>query len=335
VTSSATNPGVAAAPLTVDVHIGPGDRRQALERDVLAGLTGTEKRLPPVWFYDERGSLLFDEITRLPEYYPTRAEREILRRHAPEIVKQAGVATLVELGSGTSEKTRLLLDAMSEAGLLERFVPFDVSEEVLTAAAAEIGSTYECAVHAVVGDFHRHLGALPEAADGRLVVFLGSTIGNLDPGERRRFLFDLDTVMTVDDHLLLGTDLVKDTGRLVAAYDDAAGVTAEFNLNVLSVLNAELDGDLDPGRFDHIARWNEDGSWIEMRLRAREEHDAHLGALALDVHFEEGEELHTEISAKFRPEQVAEELHAAGFVVEQTWTDPDDDFLLTLARPYC
>jgi L-histidine N-alpha-methyltransferase len=321
--------------IEIEVHLPEGGTWAGLAEDVREGLSSPFKEIPPKYFYDDRGSELFERITELPEYYPTRAEREILRLHAPEIVKQAGVATLVELGSGTSEKTRLLLDAMSEAGLLERFVPFDVSEEVLTAAAAEIGSTYECAVHAVVGDFHRHLGALPEAADGRLVVFLGSTIGNLDPGARRRFLFDLDTVMTVDDHLLLGTDLVKDTGRLVAAYDDAAGVTAEFNLNVLSVLNAELDGDLDPGRFDHVARWNEDGSWIEMRLRAREEHDAHLGALALDVHFDEGEELHTEISAKFRPEQVADELHAAGFVVEQTWTDPDDDFLLTLARPYC
>ncbi|HEY6531842.1 MAG TPA: L-histidine N(alpha)-methyltransferase, partial [Acidimicrobiales bacterium] len=325
----------ASPPLTVDVHIGPGDRRRALEHDVLTGLTGPAKRLPPVWFYDERGSILFDAITRLPEYYPTRAEREILRRHAGDIVERAGAGTLVELGSGTSEKTRLLLDAMSEAELLQRFVPFDVSEEVLTAAAAEIGTTYDCAVHAVVGDFHRHLGAVPDAADGRLVVFLGSTIGNLDPAERRRFLFDLDAVMTIDDHLLLGTDLVKDTERLVAAYDDAAGVTAEFNRNVLSVLNAEFDGDLEPARFDHVARWNEQESWIEMHLRATEAHDAHLAGLGLDLHFDDGEELHTEISSKFRPEQVADELHAAGFVVEEAWTDPDGDFLLTLARPYC
>ena len=214
-------------------------------------------------------------------------------------------------------------------------MPFDVSEEVLTAAAAEIGATYGCAVHAVVGDFHRHLGAVPDAGDGRVVAFLGSTIGNLDPAERRRFLFDLDAVMTIDDHLLLGTDLVKDTDRLLAAYDDAAGVTAEFNRNVLSVLNAGLDGDLEPDRFDHVARWNAQESWIEMRLRARDAHVAHLGALGLDVHFAEGEELLTEISSKFRPEQVADELGAAGFVVEQTWTDPDGDLLVTLARPYC
>jgi L-histidine N-alpha-methyltransferase len=322
------------ADLTVEVHIGPDDRREALERDVREGLTAERKQLPPVWFYDERGSLLFDEITRLPEYYPTRAEREILRLHAAEIVQRAGTGTLVELGSGTSEKTTLLLDAMQAAGLLDRFVPFDVSEEVLTAAAADIGASYGVPVHAVVGDFHRHLGELPDD-DPRLVAFLGSTIGNLDPTQRRRFLFDLDTAMTRDDRLLLGTDLVKDPARLVAAYDDAQGVTAEFNRNVLSVLNAELAGDFEPERFDHVAVWDQDRSWIEMRLRAREAHEVRLGDLDLEVRFGEGEELHTEISAKFRPEQVAAELHDAGFVVEGSWTDPAGDFLLTLARPYC
>jgi L-histidine Nalpha-methyltransferase len=319
--------------VTVEVHVGPDDRRTALERDVRAGLTAPQKALPPVWFYDERGSILFDEITRLPEYYPTRAEREILRRHAPEIVALAGASTLVELGSGTSEKTRLLLDAMQEMGLLDRFVPFDVSEEILTSAAAEIGETYGCAVHAVVGDFHRHLGRIPTDGDGRLVAFLGSTIGNLDPTQRRRFLGDLDGAMTRDDRLLLGTDLVKDPARLVAAYDDAAGVTAAFNRNVLAVLNAELDGDFVPDAFDHVALWDPENAWIEMRLRATEEQVVTLGALDLQVAFASGEELHTEISSKFRVEQVAEELALAGFVVEGTWLDPEADFLLTLARP--
>jgi len=321
--------------LTVEVHVGPDDRRDALERDVRAGLTAGQKRLPPVWFYDERGSILFDEITRLPEYYPTRAEREILRRYAPEIVAVAGAGTLVELGSGTSEKTRLLLDAMQDMGLLDLFVPFDVSEEILTTAATEIGDVYGCAVHAVVGDFHRHLATIPAGDGGRLVAFLGSTIGNLDPAQRRRFLFDLDTTMTTADRLLLGTDLVKDPARLVAAYDDAAGVTAAFNRNVLAVLNAELDGDFDPDAFAHVALWDPDNAWIEMRLRADEAHVVTLGALGLDVRFEAGEDLHTEISSKFRPDQVESELHEAGFVVEGTWTDPDGDFLLTLARPYC
>lgn len=319
--------------VTVEVHLGPDDRRDALERDVRAGLTGPQKALPPVWFYDERGSALFDEITRLPEYYPTRAEREILRRHAPEIVALAGSSTLVELGSGTSEKTRLLLDAMRDMGLLERFVPFDVSEEVLTVAAAEIGESYGCAVHAVVGDFHRHLGRVPTDGDGRLVAFLGSTIGNLDPAQRRRFLADLDGAMTSDDRLLLGTDLVKDPARLVAAYDDAAGVTAAFNRNVLAVLNAELEGDFVPDAFEHVVLWDPHNSWIEMRLRSTEAQVVRIGALGLEVGFASGEELHTEISSKFRVEQVAEELEVAGFVVEGTWLDPAGDFLLTLARP--
>ena len=318
--------------MTLEVHVGPDDRRVALERDARSGLTAARKALPPVWFYDERGSLLFDEITRLPEYYPTRAEREILRRHAPEIVALAGTSTLVELGSGTSEKTRLLLDAMQSMGLLDRFVPFDVSEEILTSAATEIGDTYGCAVHAVVGDFHRHLDRIPTADDGRLVAFLGSTIGNLDPAQRRRFLDDLAGSMTTDDRLLIGTDLVKDPARLVAAYDDAAGVTAEFNRNVLAVLNAELDGDFVPEAFEHVALWDPENAWIEMRLRATVAQVVHLGALDLDVRFESGEELHTEISSKFHVEQVAEELGGSGFVVEGTWQDPDGDFLLTLAR---
>jgi L-histidine N-alpha-methyltransferase len=319
--------------VTVEVHVGPDDRRRALERDVRAGLTAPQKSLPPVWFYDERGSLLFDEITRLPEYYPTRAEREILALHAPEIVALAGTPTLVELGSGTSEKTRLLLDAMQSMELLDRFVPFDVSEEILTSAAAEIGATYGCDVHAVVGDFHRHLDTIPVDGDGRLVAFLGSTIGNLDPDQRCRFLADLAASMTADDRLLLGTDLVKDPVRLVAAYDDAAGVTARFNRNVLTVLNAELDGDFEPEAFEHVALWDPHRAWIEMRLRAVEAQHVRLEVLDLEVSFDEGEELHTEISSKFRPEQVTEELAVAGFVVEGTWHDPAGDFQLTLARP--
>ncbi len=320
--------------LTIDIHLAPDDRRRSMERDVRVGLTGAVKTLPPVWFYDERGSILFDEITRLPEYYPTRAEREILANHAEEIVKLAGAATLVELGSGTSEKTRLLLDAMASTGTLERFVPFDVSEEVLRSAAIDIAGAYGCEVHAVVGDFHRHLGELPEGGP-RLVAFLGSTIGNLDPSQRRRFLFDLDAAMTVEDRLLVGTDLVKERSRLVAAYDDAAGVTAEFNRNVLAVLNAELGADFDLDQYEHVAVWDETQSRMEMRLRARCAQTVRIPSLELDVTFAAGEELHTEISSKFRAEQVATELSASGFVVEDTWTDPAGDFLLTLARPYC
>ena len=320
--------------LTVDVHLPPDHRRAAMAADAESGLTASPKTLPPVWFYDERGSELFDEITRLPEYYPTRAERTILRAHADEIVQVAGADVLVELGSGTSDKTRLLLDAMSGAGTLQQFVPFDVSEEMLRHAAAEIMTTYEIPVHAIVGDFHRHLGTIPRGGR-RLVAFLGSTIGNLDPAQRRRFLFDLDATLDYDDWLLLGTDLVKDRARLVAAYDDAAGVTAAFNRNVLGVLDRELGAHFELDTFEHVARWNDEDRWIEMRLRSTRDQTIAIDDLALKVHFERGEEMRTEIAAKFTEEQVREELWESGFVVETSWTDPDGDFLLTLAHPYC
>jgi L-histidine N-alpha-methyltransferase len=314
----------------VDVHVAPGERQAALERDVRCGLIATPKTLPPVWFYDERGSRLFDEITRLPEYYLTRAERSILDAAAGAIVEAAGADTLVELGSGTSEKTRLLLDAMADRGALRRFVPFDVSEEVLREAAASISAAYGVEVWAVVGDFHRHLDRLP-GGGRRLVAFLGSTIGNLTPDERERFLADLRATMEPGDSLLIGHDLVKDRRRLVAAYDDAAGVTADFNRNVLRVLNAELDGDFVPEAFDHVALWDEANAWIEMRLRSRTDQIVTLRALDLEVPFAASEDLRTEISAKFRAEQIDAELRAAGFEPRQRWTDPSDDFALTLS----
>ena len=320
--------------LTVDVHLAPNARRTRLERDVRAGLTAPEKVLPPVWFYDERGSLLFDEITRLPEYYLTRAERSILEACSKEIVATAQADTLVELGSGTSEKTRLLLDAMAANGGLQRFVPFDVSEEMLRAAAADISGIYGIEVCAVVGDFHEHLAGIP--SDGRrIVAFLGSTIGNFTPDQRRRFLFDLDSVLGFGDWLLLGTDLVKDRDRLLAAYNDRAGLTAEFNRNVLRVLNAELGAHFDPVLFEHVARWNEEHRWIEMRLRSTVDQEVRIDELDMMVPFARDEDLLTEICSKFTPAQIEEELWQSGFVVEQTWTDPRGDFQLTLARPYC
>ena len=320
------------AAVLVDVHLLSSERAAALEADVRAGLTATPKSLPPVWFYDERGSQLFDEITRLPEYYLTRAEHTILSAHASEIAARCQADRLVELGSGTSEKTRILLDAMQHVGLLQGFVPFDVSEEILREAAADIATHYQVEVHAVVGDFHRHLRDIPD--DGRrLVAFLGSTIGNLTPAKRKRFFDDLASTMTSDEWLLIGTDLVKDRARLLAAYDDSQGVTAEFNRNVLAVLNRELDGNFDPAAFDHVAVWNEGERWIEMRLRARAPQQVSLRALDLEVSFAAGEDLLTEISAKFTPQQVRDELAASGFVAEESWTDPDGDFLLTLAHP--
>lgn len=316
----------------VDVHLGPDDLRQGLETDVRAGLTASPKELPPKYFYDDRGSELFDEITRLPEYYPTRAERTILERHADDLAVRCGADTLVELGSGTSEKTRLLLDALARAGSLERFVPFDVSEATLRAAADAVASEYGVGVHAVVGDFERHLDRIPRGGR-RMVAFLGSTIGNLTPAARSAFLATIADGLGPDDTFLLGTDLVKDPDRLVAAYDDAAGVTAAFNRNVLHVVNRSLHADFDPDAFTHVAVWNADAEWIEMWLRSETAATVRVRDLDLTVAFGAGEAIRTEISAKFRPAGVVAELGAAGLVVEATWTDPAGDFALTLARP--
>jgi L-histidine N-alpha-methyltransferase len=318
--------------IRVDVHVEPGDAARALEADVRRGLTASPKTLPPKWFYDDRGSELFDAITRLPEYYPTRTERSILLEHAVDVAERTRADTLVELGSGTSEKTRVLLDALAKEGTLTRFVPFDVSEATLRASAAQIAREYPgVAVHAVVGDFERHLGELP--TDGRrLVAFLGGTIGNLDPTGRAAFYREVAAGLAPGDALLLGTDLVKDLDRLVAAYDDAAGVTAEFNRNVLHVINRELDANFVPEAFAHVARWNADAEWIEMWLRAEGAQRVHVGALGLDVAFADDEAVRTEISAKFRPAGVRAELAAAGLELVEWWTDPAGDFALSLAR---
>ncbi|GAB7067847.1 L-histidine N(alpha)-methyltransferase [Mycobacterium hodleri] len=303
----------------------------ALRRDVRDGLTASPKTLPPKWFYDAAGSDLFDQITRLPEYYPTRAEAAILRAHAADIAASSGADTLVELGSGTSEKTRILLDAMSQAGALQRFIPFDVDATILESAGAAIGAEYPgVEIDAVCGDFEEHLGKIP-LVGRRLVVFLGSTIGNLTTGPRAEFLAALADSLQPGDTLLLGTDLVKDVDRLVSAYDDAAGVTAAFNKNVLTVVNRELDADFDVAAFDHVARWNPDELRIEMRLRARSAQRVHIAGLDLTVDFADGEEMLTEVSCKFRPEVVAEELAAAGLRRIAWWTDDAGDFGLSLA----
>jgi L-histidine N-alpha-methyltransferase len=319
--------------LTVDVHLGPDDIDRALRADVSAGLTASPKWLPPKWFYDDRGSALFDAITRLDEYYPTRCERTILELHADAIVAASAADTLVELGSGTSEKTRLLLDAHRRADRLERFVPFDVSEQTLRDAAAAVHAEYPgVAVHAVVGDFERHLDRLPIGGH-RCVAFLGGTIGNLFPAERAVLFATIAAGLGPHDSFLLGTDLVKDPERLVRAYDDSKGVTAAFNRNVLHVLNRALDADFAVDQFDHVARFDPEAEWIEMRLRARSPQRVVVRGLDLTVDFAAGEDLRTEISAKFRREGVAAELAAAGLAVEGWWTDPAGDFALTLARP--
>src|SRR6266487_2410112 len=318
-------------------YLPPGFLAESLRADVLAGLTRSPKQLPPKWFYDARGSELFEQITRLPEYYPTRAEREILRDRADEIAALSAAHTLVELGSGSAEKTSLLLDALRARGTLRRFVPVDVSEAALRAAAERVAAAYpDLAVHAVVSDFEEHLG-LPPAGDTapcpRMVVFLGGTIGNLLPAQRAEFLTSLRAGLAPGDSLLLGTDLVKDPATLVAAYDDTAGVTAAFNKNVLAVLNAELGADFDLDAFEHVAVWNADAEWIEMRLRSGLAQTVRLPGIGLTVEFAEGEEMRTEVSAKFRREGVTAELAAAGFTMRSWWTDSADQFGLSLSVP--
>jgi L-histidine N-alpha-methyltransferase len=315
----------------LDIHLTDRDAAAALRADARAGLTATPKHLPPKWFYDARGSALFEEITALPEYYPTRTEAALLARSVDEIAVASGADTLVELGSGSSAKTRLLLDALARAGTLRRYVPQDVSEAALRGALDELAAAYPgLALHGVVGDFTADLDKLP-GGDRRMVAFLGGTIGNLVPAERAAFLTALRAVLEPGETLLLGTGLVIDEATLVAAYDDAAGVTAEFNRNVLHVLNRELDADFDVEAFAHRALWDAQHEWIEMRLVARRAMAVRVGGLGLDVQFAAGEEMRTEISAKFRPGGVRGWLEATGWEVRRTWTDPDERFALTLA----
>ena len=317
--------------LSLSNHLAADSAYQALRRDVFDGLQSAPKSLPPKWFYDSVGSELFDQITRLPEYYPTRAEAEILRAQSAEIAVASEADTLVELGSGTSEKTRMLLDALHNRGSLHRFVPFDVDASILSAAATAIQSEYAgVEIKAVCGDFEEHLTEIPGGGQ-RLFVFLGSTIGNLTPGPRAEFLATLSEVMRPGDSLLLGTDLVKDTGRLVRAYDDAAGVTARFNRNVLAVINRELDADFDVEAYQHVARWNTEEERIEMWLRADRGQRVRVGALDLAVDFSAGEEMLTEVSCKFRPDGVSAELAGVGLRRIRWWTDSAGDFGLSLA----
>lgn len=300
----------------------------ALRADVLDGLTRHPKSLPPKWFYDAHGSDLFEEITRLEEYYPTRAEREILLARAGDIAAASGARTLIELGSGSSEKTRHLLDALPG---LHTYVPVDVSESALTGAAQSLlAERPGLSVHALIADF-THTLELPDSPGPRLVVFLGGTLGNLLPGERAEFLRSVRTRLSPGDGLLLGTDLVKDEATLVAAYDDAAGVTAAFNKNVLSVVDRELGADFQLDDFEHVALWDAEHEWIEMRLRARRALTVKVRELDLVVPFEEGEELRTEISAKFREEGVRTELAMAGLRLDEWWTDPAGRFALSLS----
>ena len=305
----------------------------ALRADVRAGLTAVPKTLPPKYFYDARGSELFEEITRLPEYYLTRAETSILQRHSAEIAALSRCESLVELGSGTSAKTRLLLRALLDGGTLREFVPFDVDPAVLTDASDALAAEFPgLAIAPFVGDFEHDIGAIP-ARGRRTIAFIGSTIGNLEPGVRARFLAQVGAALRPGDTFLLGTDLVKDTGRLLRAYDDAAGVTAAFNRNILVVVNRELDADFDVDEFRHVALWDAENEWIEMRLRAERAQQVTINDLDLAVSFAAGEELRTEVSAKFRRERIEAELATAGMRMVRFWTDRRGDFGLTLAEP--
>lgn len=316
----------------LDIQLTEADAEAALRADARAGLTATPKHLPPKWFYDARGSELFEAITELPEYYPTRTERALLARSVADIARLSGAAAIIELGSGSSAKTRLLLDAFRTAGTLGWYVPQDVSEPALRQALDALATDYPgVALRGVVGDFTGSLDWMPRDVGRRLVAFLGGTIGNLLPAERAAFLARVRSVLRPGEQLLLGTASVIDESTLLAAYDDAAGVTAEFNRNVLRVLNRTLGADFDVDAFAHRAVWDPDQEWIEMHLVAQRDMRVRVADLGLTVRFAAGEAMCTEISAKFRIERVSQLLQEAGFAISRIWTDPDDRFALTLA----
>ena len=315
----------------LDVYLTEADGAQALRSDARLGLTSTPKDLPPKWFYDAAGSSLYELITKLPEYYPFTAEREILRARADEIAAASRAESLVELGSGSSEKTRLLITALKGAGTLRSYLPLDVSESALREAITSLNVEYpDLPVHGIVGDFTRHLSRIP-AEGKRLLAFLGGTIGNLRPADRAAFLVSARQTLDPGEQLLIGTGLVIDPAVMVPAYDDAQGVTGEFNRNVLRVLNRELGADFEPEAFEHVALWSADEEWIEMRLRARRRMTVTVPELGLEVQFASGEEMRTETSAKFRRDGVATELAAAGFELSEWWTDDAQRYAVSLA----
>lgn len=324
--------GKPVAAFALDNHLPADFVAERLRTDVRDGLTSSPKLLPPKWFYDERGVRLFERITRLPEYYLTRAEREILTARAGDIAARTQAATLVELGAGLAEKTRLLLNALRDAGPLHRYIPVDVSITALVEAGEALMSEYPgVEVHGVMADFESQLDVLPPGGP-RLTAFLGGTIGTFEPRERIRFLRGARSSMDVDDWLLLGVDLAKSPEVLVRAYDDDAGITAEFNRNVLLRINRELRANFAPENFDHVAVWDAANEWIEMRLRSRRNQDVKVGAIGLTAHFAEGEELRTEVSAKFRRERIEAELARSGFGVREWWTDREERFAVSLSQ---
>jgi len=318
--------------ITIDVHLPPGGPLSGMAADVRAGLTKPFKELSPRYFYDERGSQLFEEITGLPEYYPTRAERAILEAHGAEICSAAGdPATLIELGSGSAAKTRVLLDAMRDAGCLRAYAPVDISEQITRDTAEAIAGEYGVAVHGLVCDFERDLERIPLGGP-RVIAFLGGTIGNFEPAQRASYLARVANLLEPGDRFLLGTDLVKDRATLEAAYNDSAGVTAEFNKNVLAVLNRRLGADFDLDAFEHVAIWDDENLWVDIRLRSLARQVVEISALDMVVAFDRGEEMRTEISTKFARGGLAGIFAEAGLEIVGWWTDPEELFALSLAR---
>jgi L-histidine N-alpha-methyltransferase len=318
--------------ITIDVHLPSDWARGELRQDVLQAFTNTPRVMPPKWLYDERGSALFDAITRLPEYYQTEAEREILRRRAADVARHTGADTVVELGSGTSDKTRTLLDAFWSTGQLRRFVPLDVAEGTLVDAATRLAGRYPgLEVNAVVGDFARHLDHLP-GGGRRVVAFLGGTVGNFYRQERAAFLASLADALDPGEWFLLGVDLVKSIDRMVAAYHDPGGVTADFIRNGLRVVNNELGADFDVEAFGYVAFWDPLEERMDLRLRASRPQRVRIAELGLEVELGDGEEIRAEVSTKFRLDPLAGELAAAGFEARARWTDPAGDFGMVLAE---
>jgi len=318
--------------ISIDVHLPPGGPLSGMAADVRAGLTKPFKELSPRYFYDERGSELFEAITELPEYYPTRAERAILERHAAGICATAGrPTTLIELGSGSASKTRVLLDAMDKAGCLEAYAPVDISEQITRDTANAVASEYGITVHGLVCDYERDLERMPLSAP-RVIAFLGGTIGNFEPAQRASFLARVANLLGPEDHFLLGTDLVKGRDVLEAAYNDSAGITAEFNKNVLNVLNRELDADFDLDAFEHVAFWDDENLWVDIRLRSLARQVIEISSLGMSVPFGRGEEMRTEISTKFAREGLAGIYAEAGLEMVDWLTDPEGQFALSLAR---
>jgi L-histidine N-alpha-methyltransferase len=318
--------------ISIDVHLPPGGPLSGMAADVRAGLTKPFKELSPRYFYDERGSELFEAITELPEYYPTRAERAILERHAAGICATAGSpTTLIELGSGSASKTRVLLDAMDKAGCLKAYAPVDISEQITRDTADAVASEYGITVHGLVCDYERDLERIPLSGP-RVIAFLGGTIGNFEPAQRASFLARVANLLGPEDHFLLGTDLVKGRDVLEAAYNDSAGITAEFNKNVLNVLNRELDADFDLDAFEHVAFWDDENLWVDIRLRSLARQVIEISSLGMSVPFGRGEEMRTEISTKFAREGLAGIYAEAGLEMVEWWTDPEGQFALSLAR---